>query len=254
MIASRRTLGVRWSWIASLLLVTLAAASCGGSSPTALDQPYNEHEWVEVGRIVSGVRGVVLAMPGHLRIEQGPGETLTMRGEMILLPSVITQVRDGILQISLDEEYPAHPGRPTEFLLSAPSLESAELTAHGAIECSGFEGERLTLRASQAGDLDFQDLSADQLQVTSTLGAGGVRASGAVSRQIVEVAGVADYEAPDLDSAEARVTISGPGSATVRVRDRLTAIITGSGSVYYYGNPQVESSVTGSGEIVKLGN
>ncbi len=237
---------------ALLLVVTVAAAGCGGSSPTAPDQPYNEHEWVEVGRIVSGVRGVLLAMPGNLTIEQGPDESLTMRGEMILLPSVITQVRDGILEISLEKEYPAHPGRPTELLLSAPSLESAELDAHGAIECTGFEGERLTLRASQTGDLDFQDLSADQLHVISMLGAGAVRASGTVSRQIVEVAGIAGYEARDLESTEAHVTIAGPGSATVRVSERLTAIITGPGSIYYYGDPEVESSITGSGEVVKL--
>jgi hypothetical protein len=49
------------------------------------------------------------------------------------------------------------------------------------------------------------------------------------------------------------VSVYGPGSATVRVSERLTATIAGSGSIHYYGNPTVESNVTGSGKVVQQG-
>ena len=37
--------------------------------------------------------------------------------------------------------------------------------------------------------------------------------------------------------------------AIVQVRDRLTAHISGSGSVHYAGNPHLETTVTGSGRV-----
>jgi hypothetical protein len=242
-------------WAVLALAGALVWWGCGGSTPTApADQPYNEHEWVETSRHVSGVRGVVLAMPGTLRIEQGGEEGITLRGEMWLLPIIVTQLRGGVLEIFIEGDWVPHPGRPTEIVLVAPALESAELAAHGSIECSGFAGERLELRASETGDLEFSGLDTEELEVTSTWGAGSIRVSGDVVRQNVELRGVADYEARDLRSAEARVVLSGSGSATVRVRDRLTAAVTGSGSIYYLGDPVVESTVTGSGEVVRLGD
>ncbi len=238
---------------AALLAATsLVVTSCDGPRVTAPDQPYNEHEWIEVSRLVSGVRVVILAMPGHLRITQGPNEGITLRGEMALLPLVATQVRDGVLEISLEPGFVPHPGRSTEFVLSAPALESAELAAHGSIDCSEFGGEALALLASGTGELDFREVSAQRLQVTATQGAGSIRVAGQVASQDVELAGFTDYEARELPSSEARMTVSGSGSATVRVDDRLTVNITGSGSVFYIGDPEVESTITGTGQLVRI--
>ncbi len=80
-----------------------------------------------------------------------------------------------------------------------------------------------------------------------------MRVSGRVETQRVELSGVAGYEAAALDSLEATVDLSGSGSATVRVAERLTVTISGAGSVYYLGDPEVDSSVTGTGQVTRLG-
>ncbi len=241
-------------WAGLCLVASVALSGCDGQSPTTPNPPFNEHEWIEVSRFISGVRGVVLFMPGHLRVDQGADEELSIRGDRGLLPAVMTQVRGGILEIRLEPGVMPHPGRPTEFVLSTPSLESAELADYGVAGCSELDVERLSLRLTGTGELDFPNLRASELQVTTAQGAGSVRVSGRVHRQSIELSGIAGYQGRDLHSSRARVALSGSGSATVRVDDHLSVTITGSGSVYYLGDPEVESRITGSGQVVRIGS
>lgn len=58
----------------------------------------------------------------------------------------------------------------------------------------------------------------------------------------------------ELQALDAHVTISGSGTSTVRVRDRLVAVLSGSGSLRYFGNPVVTHTVTGTGRLERVGN
>jgi hypothetical protein len=234
------------------LVAALLLAACGGT-PTTPDPDFNEHEWIETSRQVAGARGVRLAMPGDLRIEQGPGEMLWIRGDRSVLPGIITQVSGEILEIRLEPGTITHPGRPTEFVLSLPVLESVELADYGAVRGDGLRVDRLSLRLTGTGELEFPELDTAELEVSTMQGGGSVFVSGRAQRQRVELAVVAEYHARDLESSRAQVEIFGVGSATVRVRERLTASITGAGSIYYLGSPEVESTVTGTGRVVPLG-
>jgi hypothetical protein len=246
--------GRRGLELAGLSLVAgLLVAACQGSTPTTPDPDFNEHEWIESSRQFAGIRGVVLAMPGDLTIEQAPGETLWIRGDRSVLPGIIAQVNNGILEIRLEPGTITHPGRPTEFVLSTPILESADLADYGVIRGVGLRVDRLSLRLTGTGELEFTDLDASELRVSTMQGGGSVSVSGRVHTQRVELSGVAGYYARDLVSSRARVDIFGVGSATVRVSDQLTASITGAGSIYYLGDPEVESTVTGTGRVVPLG-
>jgi hypothetical protein len=80
-------------------------------------------------------------------------------------------------------------------------------------------------------------------------GVGGITLAGQVTRQTVLISGVGDYEAEQLQSTDADVTISGQGDATVAVSGTLDATISGIGSVFYVGNPVVTSDITGAGTV-----
>lgn len=235
------------------LAASLALAGCGSSTPTTPDPEFNEHEWIETTRSVAGVRGVVLAMSGSLRIDPSGDGELRIYGDRGLLPAVVTVVRDGILEIRLEPGFLPHPNRPTEFVLSASGIESAEVAEYGFISGPGLAVDRLSLRLTGNGELDFPDLSASHLEVVTARGTGAVRVTGRVSTQRIELSGVADYEALQLASSRARMTLSGTGSARVRVEDHLTASIAGSGSIYYLGNPELDSTITGTGDLVQIG-
>ena len=80
--------------------------------------------------------------------------------------------------------------------------------------------------------MECTDLDATTLTVVNS-GVGNVGCSGQVDEQIVTLTGVGGYEAPNLLSREATVTISGVSSATVNVSERLTATVGFTGSVTY---------------------
>jgi hypothetical protein len=77
---------------------------------------------------------------------------------------------------------------------------------------------------------------------------------GTVDNLEVSMSGGGDFDAEDMQVTEARVDISGLGSATIRVSDRLDAEISGGGSVRYYGDPTVNEEVSGLGNIERLGD
>ena len=84
-------------------------------------------------------------------------------------------------------------------------------------------------------------------------GVGSIHVTGTVNAQTVTVGGIGGYDGEALASADAVVTVSWRGSATVRVSDTLDVTITAPGSVFYIGDPVITSSITGGGSLQKIG-
>jgi hypothetical protein len=66
------------------------------------------------------------------------------------------------------------------------------------------------------------------------------------------ITGASKIEGLGFTAKNATVTIEGTGTASFAVTDRLNAKITGSGILYYRGNPSVSSIVVGNGKVEKL--
>lgn len=103
-------------------------------------------------------------------------------------------------------------------------------------------------------DMDVTDLQATSLAVDLS-GVGNLRLSGSVEGQPVEVSGTGSYQAGNLASKQADVTLSGVGTATVWASDQLRAELSGTGSVSYYGSPAVTGPPpSGVGSLNPLGH
>jgi hypothetical protein len=86
------------------------------------------------------------------------------------------------------------------------------------------------------------------------IGVGSCDLSGKVTDQTVNISGTGTYHAPDLESQNATIIISGAGGATVWAKSSLTVTISGAGSVNYYDNPTIVKTVSGIGSLVSQGN
>jgi hypothetical protein len=83
-------------------------------------------------------------------------------------------------------------------------------------------------------------------------GAGSVTVTGSARKLVVEIHGTGSFYGDAFYADEASVTISGTGNAAGWVLNSLTAAVSGSGSITYYGNPaRVAESRTGTGRIQK---
>ncbi len=84
-------------------------------------------------------------------------------------------------------------------------------------------------------------------------GAANVTLQGVVDWQDLVISGSGTYQAQELYSRLASVTVSGSGVAVVRVSERLDATVSGSGLIEYIGNPWVNAIVSGSGAVRRIG-
>lgn len=204
-------------------------------------------------RTVSGFTRVVLAGEGTLHIEQGAAEELIVTAEDNLLPYILTEVQNGILEIRTQIFIDLKPTQPIEYHLTVVSLESVMLSGAGDIKVSDLISPQLALTLSGVGSVEVTNLQADELDVVLS-GVGDFDISGTVDLQRLNLTGLGDYEARDLTSLDGVISIVGNDNqtVTVRVSDMLTVTINGDGTVFYVGDPFVDSNITGSGSVQKI--
>ncbi len=135
-------------------------------------------------------------------------------------------------------------------------LESLKLKSTGSGELTGdvdvMVNGNAEIISTGSGGIEWDGLSADELEVEVT-GSGDVEINrGAVADQDVVVTGSGNYEAYGLNSEEAKVKVTGSGNALVNVDTELKATIRGSGDIRYKGNPALYiEEDSGSGQVQK---
>ncbi|MCJ7625848.1 MAG: DUF2807 domain-containing protein, partial [Anaerolineaceae bacterium] len=120
----------------------------------------------------------------------------------------------------------------------------------GVVESGQISTDSLALKLGGVGSITIDSLQAEKLEVRLK-GAGTVFLAGKVVDQDIHLAGAGSYKGRNLESESAVVSLTGAGSAEVRVEDMLDVKLTGVGSVRYYGDPIVKKRVTGIGSLKK---
>lgn len=239
-----------FSRLGSAAILTLAITGClnnatRGSGKTATET-----------REVSGFSAVQLGWLGDLAITQGNTEGLTIEAEDNILPLISTRVDGGILIIELVDsasEGAVIPTQSVKYNLQVKDLKSIDLSGAGNISAPALESEKLRLTLGGAGKVDLKQVKTQELEATSS-GAGSLTLEGIADSQSVNMSGLGNYSAEDLQSNDAVVAISGAGNATVWTAKTLDVNISGAGSVSYYGSPEVTQSISGVGSVKSLGN
>jgi hypothetical protein len=243
------------AWV--IVVITIAALSTLGCVCGQIALPIGvvrgSGQVVEEEREIGGATGVDLQSFGTVHIEQGEREGLRIEAEDNLLRYIETEVRGGRLEIAHRRGTSLLNTKPIDYWVTVRELDEVSISGAGNIEAGDVQAGRLTVHLSGAGNVQIADLEAETLDV-SLSGAGGLAIEGGqVEQQKIVISGAGDYRAENLDSGETTIRMSGMGSATVRVRERLDVTISGAGSVRYAGNPEVEQQVTGAGRVQRIG-
>ena len=86
----------------------------------------------------------------------------------------------------------------------------------------------------------------------SVHGSGKMNVGGKAQMAKIEVTGSGSFDAYDLETVETTANVTGSGSCKVNCSQKLKAAITGSGTIYYSGNPKIEDAkISGSGKVKK---
>lgn len=126
-------------------------------------------------------------------------------------------------------------GSDLEVVVTGPSLEQISLGGSADIDI--------------AGDFPFQE----KLIVTLN-GSGAVKVNGTMQIDFLKVnsSGSGKTKIGNATAKTAEFNISGTGDIEGTISDYLKASITGTGNIYYHGNPSVQSTIKGSGKVIKL--
>ena len=212
---------------AALLLVS----GCGvPSSATPWNVVNGSGTIITEQRDVTGFTGVCLRGSGALVIEQTGEESLAIVADDNLMPLLTSDVRDGKLILSVNDNTSIRPTEQITYRLTVKDLSEIEISGSGAADAKGIQTDRLASVIS---------------------GSGKIIIAGKANEQVIVISGSGDFLGEGLKCKKAAITVSGSGKAVLAVSDTLDATISGSGSTKYVGEPKVNTKVSGSGSVQK---
>jgi hypothetical protein len=237
-----------------LILVAIAVAATGawfylvGSFGGAAGNARTEV------RALAPFTRIVIEGFAEVTLVQGAAESASIEAPPKQLAGVRTEVSDGTLTISHGggrswwSGFLGTGARPARVTVTFRELEAIGASGAVKIRAEALKTERLIVSASGATSLRIDALDTKDLSVDGS-GAMKIEISGRATEQRVSISGAGDYRAPDLASADARVSVSGAGRVVVQAEKTLRIGLSGAGSVEYYGNPKVTQQITGAGRV-----
>ncbi len=200
-------------------------------------------------RNVSDFHGVKSGGSIDIEIKSGDTYSVSVEDDDNLLPYIITEVNDGVLNVyyksntSINEDH-------AKVYVTAPSLDkivasgSADITASDILKNT----KNIDMNVSGSGSIKGQ-VDAPAVNI-SVFGSGNIDLTGRTKNFSGKVSGSGDLNCGKLQSENASVIVSGSGNAHVFASVHLSATVSGSGDVYYGGNPtSPEIHTSGSGTV-----
>jgi Putative auto-transporter adhesin, head GIN domain len=144
-----------------------------------------------------------------------------------ILPLIKTEVRDGILYVTSDQEY--HTSKSPALRISLPDL--SRVANHGA------------------GEVSIADTNSSDLKIEST-GAADINAAGKAKSVTISSTGAGKIDTSKLTAEKASVTVTGAANVDVYASDQLDVTVSGVGNISYSGNPKVvNKNISGIGSV-----
>ncbi|MGA9520504.1 MAG: head GIN domain-containing protein [Myxococcaceae bacterium] len=159
----------------------------------------------------------------------GGAKEVLVTGDDNLLSKVRTEVRNDILFIDIDETSWSVSGSLV-VKITVPELESVDASGGVRMEVVGIASESFACTASGGSDITL---------------------SGQTTQLTLDTSGGSQVRAPDLAASKADVTLSGAGTARVRVADELGLTLSGASTLTVIGQPTtVRMDVSGASQLL----
>jgi hypothetical protein len=195
---------------------------------------------------------------GEVFLIQGDHCDLRIEGDPDLIEKIQTRLEDGELKITYATDIADWTGlgwisveNRLRYYLTVEELSQINLGGAGVIRAERLAGEDIKLDHTGIGLLTISDLQCHGVEVNLG-GLGEIRLVGETQSQVVVLSGGGSYQAVNLRSQQADITLTGAGSAKVWVETNLKATVSGAGNILYQGDPQVEQSISGLGGVKPL--
>lgn len=184
-------------------------------------------------------------------IQIGNKDEVRLDSKNISLDKVITDVSNGTLKVYLEKGNYRQIGLTV--YVTVKNIEGLYSSGSGNMHVkSDITTGSLNLKNSGSGNINLQNVTADNLKAAMS-GSGRINAAGgSVGEVSLSQSGSGDFRAEKMAADAISVRKSGSGQTHIGRIERLEVKSSGSGNVYYTGNPVIASiSTSGSSKVVK---
>ena len=184
-----------------------------------------------------------------IEIKSGDAYAVSVEGDDNILQYIVTDVNGGTLNVHYKNGYSINNDHAKVYV-TAPSLDKLSISGSGDITTTDIlkNSREIEMNVSGSGNIKGQ-VDAPSIKV-SVGGSGNVSLTGRTKDFTCTVSGSGDINCTGLESENTIVKVSGSGNAHVFASVHLSATVSGSGDVYYRGNPaNPEIHTSGSGSV-----
>ncbi len=225
-----------------ILFTTPSCHKISGEGPT-VTQTYSTGSFTSVDA----------GIDADLYYTQSSNYTLEISGQANVLSRITTNVVNGELRLQFRDFVSVWHHSPITVRVSAPYLSGMGINGSGNFYAlSNVSTSTLNLKVNGSGSISVAGFTGQSL-TGNISGSGAITVSGGtVSAESLQISGSGTMDMLGLNAVSASTQTSGSGKTTVNVSNSLDVRISGSGDVYYAGNPAIYTSISGSGKVMKL--
>jgi len=201
---------------------------------------------------LDGFTEVAFATPGIAYVKQGNNFSIEIEASDNVLSRLEVEVKGDRLIIKTKKGNWNWGGDKVKAWVTLPTIEGLSVSGSGELVTQGtIRVSNLGLAVSGSGDLEV-DIDGGNID-GSISGSGKIMAKGSGDELSLSISGSGKFVGDDLKVAECQARISGSGNARVYATEEIDASISGSGTVYYRGDPKRKySKASGSGKLRAL--
>jgi hypothetical protein len=186
-----------------------------------------------------------------VEIIKGSKDEIRLESSSFDLSKVITDVNRGKLEIKLEKGN--YRNVDLKVFITVRELESVGSGVSGDIMIrSDFGADDFGLGLSGSGSITAKNINARKLSVGMS-GSGKVKIEGGQAEEAnIGQSGSGNFEGINFTAGSVKIGKSGSGTTAISVVESLTVGASGSGNVYYRGNPEKQSiGISGSSKVIK---
>ncbi len=204
----------------------------------------------EETRTIEGFTGVVSEGEFDVFIVPDASFSVKLEADENLIQYIRTRISGNTLIVDQGTRKCLRSDNPIRITVYMPQVEYMNLTGSGMISGDNIEGDELKVELTGSGLIDLRGLNVGLLDALIT-GSGEMIFWGETVDADLDITGSGMIKAFNLESVNCIANISGSGNMEIKVEKQLTAYISGSGNIYYKGNPpSLSVEVTGSGSVI----
>lgn len=176
--------------------------------------------------------------------------TVQIYGPENFVNLVQVAVKNGTLLLTMEKYNQVKNGK-LQITISSPDLNRINFRGVGNINIEApFQTAKLDIESKGVGDVKINDLTCDNLTVSS-MGVGDVELKGKAQSAILSSKGVGDINAEELETGRIEASSKGVGDISCHATESLKASVKGVGSIRYKGNPTEKSFEKGGIGTIK---